>query len=553
MNEVTADGTDAATDELAPRANRWLITAAVSSGAFMGALDASITYVALPEIRGSLGATLAESTWANTSFIMATAIVLPLTGFIGRTFGQKRTYLLSLALFVISSLMCGACRSLVTLALCRALQGVAMGVLSPTAQAILQRLFPPHQRGMAMAIFTMMIVVGPAAGPLLGGAIVNHLRWPWIFAINAPFGVIGFAMVWRLLDEPEEGRAEGTLRRPPLDWQGLALLAMGMAAFQYVLEDGFAEGWFDSPRITALAIVACSCSAAFVARSLRAAVAGPAPGPAPVVELRLFRDPVYRVGTLLGAVAYLVVSVNLFLVPVFLQEVLGFTALQAGAAVVPRALVMIAAIPIVGALYNHVAAHTLVGLGLLSKAAGVYALTSIHLETGLSELILPLALQGIGASLIFVPLNTVIFVNVPRDRVADAAGLSLMMRHLGTSIGLALVATFLSIYTAQARDGIAASIVIERPEVQDRLALLSGALGRNADATDDLGIALDLTPEDPRLALIASAANKQATVLATRQLFAQAVWLLLLAVPFVVFLRGGGAPREGSGVPAGEL
>lgn len=536
----------------APAANRWLITLAVSSGAFMGALDASITYVALPEIRGSLGATLAESTWMNTSFIIATAVVLPLTGFVSRQLGQKRTYLLSLALFTVSSLLCGACRSLLALAVCRGLQGVAMGILSPAAQAILQQLFPPRQRGMAMAIFTMMIVVGPAVGPVLGGVIISRFQWPWIFAINAPVGVLGFAMVWRLLGDDHDrdhGAAAGRPARGSLDWRSLALMTLALASFQYVLEDGLAEDWFESPRITALTVLAAGCAAAFAVRSLRSAH--------PVVELRLFRDPVYRSGALLGGVAYLVVSVNLFLVPVFLQEVLGFTPLEAGMALVSRAAVMVVAIPLVGALYNHVAPRTLVGLGLVIKAAGVYALTSIHLQTGLAELVGPLLLQGLGGSLIFVPLNAVIFTNVPASRTADAAGISLMTRHLGSSVGLALVATFLSIYAAEAREGISATLFVERVELRELTALLAApeatiGAGPGEGASEERGDELPAYRADPRVPLLAGVAGKQATVMAARQLFALAAWLLVCTLPFLLFLRPGGAAAAGAHVPVGE-
>jgi MFS transporter, DHA2 family, multidrug resistance protein len=519
----------------APAPNKWLITIAVSSGTFMGALDASIVYVALPQIRGSLGATLQESTWANTSFIIATAVVLPLTGFLSRRLGQKRTYLASLALFIVSSLLCGACRSMSALAMCRALQGAAVGILTPTEQAILQRIFPPHQRGMAMAIFTMVIVVGPAVGPLLGGTLVNHFSWPWIFVINVPIGVIGFAMVWHLLDEPK--RSGVALRdSASLDWLGLALLAFSLAAFQYVLEDGLVEDWFESSKIVGFALIATACAVGFVVRSQRVQT--------PVIELSLFREPVFCSGAMLGAIAYLVVSANLFLLPVFLQEVLGFTPLQAGAALVPRALAMIIAIPIVGALYGRVPTRALVVLGLAIKAAGVYALADLDLSTGLPALILPLALQGLGASLIFVPLNAAVFTHVPADRVADAAGVNLMMRHLGSSIGLALVATLLSLHVAQARDAVAANLTVERQEVRERLG--QSSIGLTAAGLEPA------EGEEASLLLLASTVRRQSTVLAVRRLFAQAALVLLLAVPFLFFVRDGATARQRAARSGGE-
>src|SRR5437762_11989122 len=279
-----------------PPVNKWLVTVSITFGTLMGAIDASIVNVAVPHLTGSLGVTVEQITWVTTGFVIATVMVMPLTGFLARLFGQKRVYMASLVLFLIGSALCGMVRTLPLLVLFRVLQGLGAGALQPTEQAILRQTFPPKEQGMAMAVFGMAVVLGPAFGPSLGGYIVDNYSWPWIFYINLPVGVLALFMVQRFVHEPEDIRianlAMAEKQRKNMDWAGIALLAVGVATLQYVLEEGTRNDWFDSRTITAVTLVSAFTIAAFVIRELTT--------PVPAVNLTLFRDPVITSGTLVG-------------------------------------------------------------------------------------------------------------------------------------------------------------------------------------------------------------------------------------------------------------
>ncbi|MCY1079485.1 DHA2 family efflux MFS transporter permease subunit [Archangium lansingense] len=504
--------------------NKWLVTLSVSFGTLMGSIDSSIVNVALSQIRSSIGATVQEITWMSTSFIIATVLMLPLTGFFGRLFGQKRTYLACLALFIVSSFFCGVAWSLPSLVFFRALQGLGAGLLVPTEQAILRQTWPPEEQGMAMGLFTTVITVGPALGPTLGGYIVDNFHWSWIFFINLPIGLLGLFLVWRFVEEPEDvlaaNRAAAELQRRNIDWAGISLLWVGMATLQFVLEEGQRHDWFESRGITTCLLAAVFCLAAFVLRELTAV--------APAVDLRLFKEPVFSSGAVLGAVMFFILTSNLFLLPLFMQELLGFTAMQAGEALMPRTLVMIVMMPIVGRLYNRISPRVLIGVGLLIIGVGVHRMMRVSLDTGRAEIISAIMLQGLGTSLLFVPLNVVVFDKVERARMADATGINTLMRQLGTSVGLALFATLMTRYTAQAQVGLSAQLVAERPELYERISstmssLVAGGV-EGYEATE------------ASLRLLASGLQRQASLLAFNRLFTLSALLFALALPLLGFL-----------------
>ena len=282
----------AQTVPLRPPVNKWLVTLSVTFGTLMGAIDTSIVAVATPHLRGALDSTVEEMTWVTTGFVIATVVVMPLTAFLGRLFGQKRVYLFSLVLFVIGSALCGLARSLPMMVAFRALQGLGAGALQPTEQAILRQTFPPEEQGMAMALFGLAVVVGPAVGPTLGGYIIDNYSWPWIFFINLPVGVLALFMVTRFVHEPEDIRranVEAARRqRGNIDWIGIGLMAIGLATLQYVLEEGSRNDWFDSRAIVVCTVIAAFVLAAFVIRELTAEF--------PAVDLRLFKDSDLPVG-----------------------------------------------------------------------------------------------------------------------------------------------------------------------------------------------------------------------------------------------------------------
>jgi MFS family permease len=310
-----------------PPVNKWLVTLSVTFGTLMGAIDSSIVNVAIPHIRGAVGASTEEITWISTGFVVATVLVMPLTGFLGRLFGQKRVYMFCLALFVVGSMLCGVARSLWGLVIFRAIQGLGAGALQPTEQAILRTTFPVKEQGMAMAVFAMAVMIGPAVGPSLGGYIVDHYSWPWIFYINVPVGALGLYMVFNFVHEPEDirqaNREMAESQRKHMDWWGIGLLSIGLSSLQYLLEEGARDDWFQSRLITGCALVAGFGLVAFVIRELTA--------PVPAVNLALFKDKVFLSGTLIGSVMFAMLMSLTFLLPLFMQDLLGFTALQSGA------------------------------------------------------------------------------------------------------------------------------------------------------------------------------------------------------------------------------
>jgi DHA2 family multidrug resistance protein len=505
--------------------NKWLVTLSVTFGTLMGAIDTSIVAVATPHLTGALGATVEEMTWVTTGFVIATVVVMPLTAFLGRFFGQKRVYLFSLGLFVLGSALCGLARSLPMMVFCRALQGLGAGALQPTEQAILRQTFPPEEQGMAMALFGLAVVVGPAAGPALGGYILDNFAWPWIFYINLPIGVLGIFMVSRFVHEPEDIRRENFARaeqqRKNLDWQGIVLMTVGLASLQYVLEEGSRNDWFQSTAIAVTTFVAVFVLAAFVIRELTA--------PVPAVDLSLFKDRVFLSGTLIGMLMFAILMSITFLLPLFMQELLGFPALDSGVALMPRALAMMIGIPIVGRLYNVVQPRILVIIGVLLVSTSAVLMSHYTLATSAHSVVFAIMVQGFGFASLFVPLTTVALAGIPRFRLTDATGLNSLLRQIGGSLGLAGFATLLPRFVAQAHTGLSAHVDPGRPEVIARLGAMQGGLGAR-------GLSAGAARE-AALRILDGTLAQQASVLAFERMFLFAGIAFLLVIPFAIFLR----------------
>jgi DHA2 family multidrug resistance protein len=516
---------------LRPPVNKWLVTLSVTFGTLMGAIDTSIVAVATPHLRGALNSTVEEMTWVTTGFVIATVVVMPLTAFLGRLFGQKRVYLFSLVLFVIGSALCGLARSLPMMVAFRALQGLGAGALQPTEQAILRQTFPPEEQGMAMALFGLAVVVGPAVGPTLGGYIIDNYSWPWIFFINLPVGVLALFMVTRFVHEPDDIRRaniEAAKRqRGNIDWAGIGLMAIGLATLQYVLEEGSRNDWFDSRAIVVCTVIAAFVLAAFVIRELTAEF--------PAVDLRLFKDSTFLSGTLIGAMMFAILMSITFLLPVFMQDLLGFTATQSGEALMPRALAMMVGIPIVGRLYNKVQPRILVLIGISLVALSTYMMSHYTLDTGARTVVFAIVVQGLGFASLFVPLTAVALSTIPRYRLADATGLNSLLRQIGGSLGLAAFATLLPHFIAAARNGLAAHVAAGRPEVIARFNMIVHSL-----------LAQGYDPSTAQAAagrVMGGMVMRQATVLGFERMFMLAGIAFLFILPLVVFLKGPGAAR----------
>lgn len=521
----------------APPVNKWLVTLSVTFGTLMGAIDASIINVAVPHLRGAVGATVEEITWVTTGFVVATVLVMPLTAFLGRLFGQKRVYMFCLGLFVVGSGLCGLARSLTSLVLFRAIQGLGAGALQPTEQAILRQTFPPEEQGMAMAVFGLAVVLGPAFGPTLGGFIVDNYPWPWIFYINLPVGALALFMVSRFVHEPEDIRAANQAmaekQRRNMDWAGIALLTVSLAALQYVLEEGNRNDWFQSRLITALCLVAAFATAAFVLRELSA--------PVPAVDIALFKDRVFLSGTIVGAVMFAMLMSITFLLPVFMEELLGFTAMQSGMALMPRSLAMMVTMPIVGRIYNTVSPRLVIGFGILLFSLSAWQMSHYTLDTTARGVVSLLVIQGVGFGCLFIPLTTVALSSIPRHKLADATGLNSLLRQIGGSLGLAVFVNLLSRYAVTAAAGIRAHMTIGNPRLFERLAAIQRAL-------QAAGYDLQSAQAAAGRAL-GGVIGRQALVLAFEKVFLFSGILFLFLLPLLLFLRRPPA-AAGSGTAA---
>ena len=523
-----------------PKPNKWLVTVSITFGTLMGAIDSSIVAVALPHMMGTLGATVQEITWISTGYIIANVVVMPLTAFLGRLFGQKRVYMACLMLFLVGSILCGMARSLTSLLVYRALQGLGAGALQPTEQAILRQTFSAKEAGMAMALFAMAVMLGPAIGPTLGGYIVDNYSWPWIFFINVPVGILGLMMVAAFVHEDEEivakNRELATAQRKNVDWWGIGLMVVGLCTLQYVLEEGETDDWFNSKLIVVMFVTSIVVIAAFVIRELTCEV--------PAVNIRLFKDPVFLSGTMISSLMFALLMATMFLLPLFMQTLLGFTATDAGFALMPRVFVMMAAMPIVGRIYNIVSPRLVIGIGVVLVGFGAYEMSHFTLDTSQHGVIMALITQGVGFACLFVPLTTVSLSSIPRHLMADATGLNSLFRQVGGSIGLAVAATMLSRFNMTARTALISHVTGTDPTAMMRLRQMTGAL--TARGLDALGA------RETALRGIDIAVSRQATLISFERVFLLAGVLFFLVLPLLAFLKAPKTPETAAagGPPA---
>lgn len=505
--------------------NKWLVTVSITFGTLMGAIDASIVNVAVPHLSGSLGATIEQITWVSTGFVMATVMVMPLTGFLARLFGQKRVYMASLLFFIAGSALCGMARTLPLLVLFRIMQGFGAGALQPTEQAILRQTFPLEEQGMAMAIFGMAVVLGPAFGPSLGGYIVDNYSWPWIFYINVPIGIVSLMMVSRFVHEPEDIKAANHAlaerQKKNMDWWGIGLIIVGLASLQYVLEEGNRNDWFADPIIATLSFVAVLTIVLLIVRELSA--------PMPAADFALFRDPVFASGTLIGAVMFAMLMSITFLLPLYMQTMLGFTATQAGLAMMPRSLIMLVVMPIVGRLFNKVSPRVTVAFGILLFMYSAWLMSHYTLATTAAGVVHVLLIQGVAFSCLFIPLTTVALSTIPRARMADATGLNSLLRQVGGSAGLAIFATLLMRNATRARGSLISHVA---PGNQALLIESAGLkklfAGHGLDA---------VASEAGSMRLLDGIVRQQAMMLSFEKLFLLAGISFACVLPLVLILR----------------
>jgi DHA2 family multidrug resistance protein len=415
--------------------NPWLIAITVMLATFMEVLDTSVANVALPHIAGDLSAGVDESTWVLTSYLVSNAIVLPLTGWLSSIFGRKRFYMACVAIFTISSFLCGMAPSLGLLVVFRILQGAGGGALQPVSQAILFESFPKEKQGMAMAIYGMGVVVAPIIGPTLGGWITDNYSWRWIFFINIPIGLISLALTTFVIFDPLY-LVRRSLRGLRIDYMGLGLISVGLGFLQVVLDKGEREDWFSSNFIVGCSLVAVA--------GLVGAVIWELTRKDPIVDFRMLKDRNFFIATATMFMLGFVLYGSTVLLPLMLQTLLGYTALLSGLVLSPGGLVTLLALPVVGRLTQKVEARWLVAVGLAITGFSLLRMSNFDLQLDFWTAVRSWTLSRLGMAFLFIPINVMAFYFIPKEKMNNATGLINLARNIGGSVGIANVATLLA-------------------------------------------------------------------------------------------------------------
>ncbi len=408
---------------------KWLITLTVMLVAVMEVLDITIVNVALREMMGTFGATISQITWVITAYVVASAIVMPLTGFLVDNFGRRRILLINIAGFLVTSLLCGISNSLLEIIVFRALQGVFGASLIPLSQFILRDTFPPKELSKAMAVWAMGIMVGPILGPTLGGYITKHLSWLWVFFINVPVCIIAFVLTLSMI-------SESTLVKKSIDWWGISFLALGIGCFQTFIEEGYRYDWFNSHGILALFIISIFSIAAFIIRSTN--------NPNSVIKMSIFRNQQFVSCTLVLSCFCMALFGALVMQPLMAEVLMGYPPSQTGLIMAPRGIASLLTMPLIPFLMKRFNGKAILIVGLILTSYGTFLMAGWNLQTSMSVMATDTIIQGIGMSFIFAPLSILVFESLPAEDIASAAGMFSFGRSMGLSIGVAALSTVLT-------------------------------------------------------------------------------------------------------------
>ncbi len=417
--------------------NPWAIALVVTMATFMEVLDTSIANVSLPHIAGNLSVSQDESTWVLTSYLVSNAVVLPISGWLSTRIGRKRFYMTCVALFTISSFLCGVAPTLGSLIFFRVLQGIGGGGLGPSEQAILADTFPPAKRGMAMAVYGMAVVLAPAIGPTLGGFITDNFSWRWVFFINIPVGIASLLLTNRVVTDPPHLKWAREHRDRSIDWWGLALIATGLGCLEYVLDKGQEDDWFHSSAILGFSLVAATALTSFVVWEWH--------HDNPIVDLRMFQRRSFAVASALMLTLGVALFGSTVLLPQYMQILMGYTAQQSGMALSPGGFAVIALLPLVGRLVSKVDARALITIGFLSLSASLlYMAHKIDLQMDFATAVELRTLQMAGLAFLFVPIQTVSYAGVEPQKFNQVSGIMNLARNMGGDVGIAFVTTLIA-------------------------------------------------------------------------------------------------------------
>ena len=498
---------------------KWLIAVTVMSGAIMAAFDTSIVNVALPQMRGALGASVEEITWVSTGYILSSVITMPIIALLSSRFGRKRFYIFSALLFTCFSTLCGFAWDLQSMVIFRIVQGLGGGTLIVVSLAILRETFPPEEQGLAMGLYGFGVILGPAIGPTLGGWLTDHYSWQWIFYIKWPLGILNTLLIMKFIEDPpylvrEKGK---------LDLAGLFFMAVALGAIQIMLAKGNRKDWFESNLIVLLAVLACVALVLFIWRELTT--------DKPAVDLRILKDLNFSMACFFAGILYVVLMGSLFILPVFLQQLLKYPVLDSGLALLPRSFAMALIMPLAGRIYNWTGPRLLIGVGILLNILSFYQFALLSLDIDYWDIFVPQLMQGIGFGLIFVALSTAAFSTIEKRSVTAASGLFNVIPQVCGSMGIALVATLLT-----------RGVTVNRVRLVEQVTAFSDATAETVRILTSVLVARGATPGDvPEMALkmLEGIVMQQASMLSYTQIFFLLGKLFLFSIPLVFFIKDG--------------
>ncbi len=502
-----------------PTFSPWIVAITVTLATFMEMLDTSIANVSLPHIAGSLGASPEEGTWVITSYLVSSAIVLPMSGWLSNLIGRKRFYMTCVTIFTVSSFLCALAPSLPMLIFFRILQGAGGGGLQPSEQAILADTFSAKQRGMAFAMYGLAVVVAPAIGPTLGGWITDNYSWHWIFFINIPIGILSLVLTHRVVQDPAylRNRDRSSIR---VDYVGISLIVVGVGLLQYVLDKGQENDWFSSKIILGSLFLSMVALVALVIRELT--------HENPIMDLRLLSKMNFATAATFCFILGMVLNCSTILLPQFLQLDLGYPAQQAGMALSPGGIALAFMMPIAGYLATRFDPRVIIAIGFAVTSFGLFHLTNIYFGVSFSTMVTDRVIQVIGIPLIFIPISTLAYVGVPRDKFNQVSSISNFMRNIGGSFGVSLLVNFLSRQGQIHRGALTAHTNHANPFFERQLhAITQHFVAMGASTTE---------ASHRALAQISAQVDLQSSVLS----FANSFWilgllvLLLIPLPFIM-------------------
>ena len=499
--------------------HKYAIAIAVTLAATLELVDTSIVNVAVPNMMGNLGATLDEISWVSVGYIIANVIVIPMSPWLSAYFGRRKYLTGSIALFIVASMFCGAAGSLGSLVFWRVIQGIGGGALLSTAQSTLWEAFPPKEVGIGQAMFGVGVMVGPTIGPTLGGFIVDRWDWPWIFYINLPLGIIAGVLTWTYVrDSIHQERAD------TVDWLGIGLLTVAVGSLQWMLERGERYDWFESPFVATLGIVSVVSLVWLVWHELHTNE--------PVIDLRILKDRQLGTGIVMGGLLGFGLFGSVFVLPVFLQALHGFTANQTGMVILPGAISAAITMAILGKNLRKITdGRPVIAIGAALFMVCMWQLAQLTMDSGQADLFWPLVIRGVGLGLIFIPLNSIALAGLaPRD-LAQGTGMFNLMRQLGGSMGIAVMATLLSRFTKEKKAMLAEHLTVTTPDALARVdAIAHGLMARGINPA---------VAKQAALTMLDRTVSVQASMLAFSRVYLLSGLALLIVLPLMAIWKTG--------------